>query len=246
MLASRAALRKLRALAPRPTAAAPRPRRAMAAAAAASAPPPPAPLLSGEVFFLDSFALRQWEDSAYSGTRLACDRAALLARIHALHAAGAAPLVGGYAPFCKHLFVPNEVGATVGALEITEANAHLLRSGYLRRRPEELAVLARWFPAAAVTPPPAAWLDVILYSREQLEKERAAMPDAKGALPPLPAAPWGIISIKAQAEGYETPMSPITAMRNSLGREEGGSGVPIDRAAYEAAVAYWEQHAVIA
>ena len=38
-------------------------------------------------------------------------------------------------------------------------------------------------------------------------------------------------------------MQPITIMRNSLGREEGGSGVPIDRRAYEESVAYWDKHA---
>ena len=41
------------------------------------------------------------------------------------------------------------------------------------------------------------------------------------------------------------PMAPITIMRNSLGRAEGGSGVPLDAAAYEASVAYWEKHAAI-
>lgn len=35
-----------------------------------------------------------------------------------------------------------------------------------------------------------------------------------------------------QMEPYETPMQPITMMRNALGREEGGSGVPVDRDAY--------------
>ena len=57
--------------------------------------------------------------------------------------------------------------------------------------------------------------------------------------------PWGIISIKAQAEGFETPMQPITMLRNALGRGEGGSGVPLDREQYEAATAYWSQHAAI-
>lgn len=61
----------------------------------------------------------------------------------------------------------------------------------------------------------------------------------------LPDAPWGIISIKAQDEDHETPMQPITMMRNALGREEGGSGVPLDRQQYEAAVAYWDSHAAI-
>ena len=31
-------------------------------------------------------------------------------------------------------------------------------------------------------------------------------------------APWGIISVKAQDEDYETPMQPVTIMRNSLVR----------------------------
>jgi hypothetical protein len=40
-------------------------------------------------------------------------------------------------------------------------------------------------------------------------------------------------------------MSPITAMRNALSKSEGGSGVPLDRAAYQAAVAFWSEHAMI-
>ena len=61
----------------------------------------------------------------------------------------------------------------------------------------------------------------------------------------LPPAPWGIISVKAQDEDYETPMQPITMMRNALGKEEGGSGVSLKREAYEQSVAYWETHAPI-
>lgn len=71
------------------------------------------------------------------------EKGEFVAKVHELHASGSAPLVDGYAPFCKHLFVPNFVGAKVGALRITPKNRRLLRSGYTRRRPEELAVLAR-------------------------------------------------------------------------------------------------------
>lgn len=119
-------------------------------------------------------------------------------------------------------------------------------------------LLPRWFPEAAAQPvPEAKFLDVILYSREQLVKEYEAMPSKAGggggggggdgaqAEAVLPHVPWGIISIKAQDEPHETPMQPITIMRNSLGREEGGSGVPLDRAAYAASVAYWQHHAPI-
>lgn len=97
----------------------------------------------------------------------------------------------------------------------------------------------RWVPAKRVTVPEAKMLDVILYSREQITKEREALPDKAGADVALPDAPWGIISIKAQDEDHETPMQPITMMRNALGRDEGGSGVPLDRAKYDASVEYW-------
>ena len=33
---------------------------------------------------------------------------------------------------------------------------------------------------------------------------------------------WGIVSIKPQSVDFETPMNPITIMRNALGVEEGG------------------------
>lgn len=96
---------------------------------------------------------------------------------------------------------------------------------------------------------PAKFLDVILYSREQLEKERAAMPSKEDQACPLPPAgtgpQWGIISLKAQDENHETPMQPITAMRNALGRDQGGSGVPLDKAKYDEAVEYWRERAAI-
>lgn len=77
--------------------------------------------------------------------------------------------------------------------------------------------------------------------------------------------PWGIIGIKGQDEDYETPMAPITMLRNALGREEGGSGVPVDKDAYaryahdtqclaidhvltgvdHRSVEYWQHHAII-
>jgi hypothetical protein len=44
---------------------------------------------------------------------------------------------------------------------------------------------------------------------------------------------------------HETPMQPITALRNALGQAEGGSGVPVDRVKYAQAVAFWERHAPV-
>lgn len=80
--------------------------------------------------------------------------------------------------------------------------------------------MRRWFPAVEVTVPEAKFLDVILYSREQLVKEYEAMP-GKGDPTSLPAAPWGIISIKAQDENYETPMqvTPTSTPRFCLRKQ---------------------------
>jgi hypothetical protein len=37
-------------------------------------------------------------------------------------------------------------------------------------------------------------------------------------------------------------MAPITMMRNALGKEEGGSGVPLDREKYQESVEFWKTH----
>ena len=202
-------------------------------------------LLHGETFWLDSFALRQWDDPNYGGSRMTCDKQVLLMKAEAFIRDGG-ELAEGYAPFCKHIFIPNDFSnARVGSIKISESNRLKLKSGYTKRRPEELAVLTRWFISSDVEAPVAQWLDLILYSRDQLVKEYDAMPQGKGNSSSLPNCPWGIISIKAQDEPYETPMQPITMLRNSLGKEEGGSGVRINREAYAASVRYWEEHATI-
>lgn len=62
----------------------------------------------------------------------------------------------------------------------------------------------RYFPKEQVAPRPATYLDIILYSREQIRKENADMgnPDR----PEQEDSPWGIISVKAQDVAHELPM----------------------------------------
>jgi len=199
-------------------------------------------------FNLDPFAMRQFDDPNYTGTRIDHDKTGFAAKINELYDSGDYPLVDGYAPFCKHIFVPNITPAQLNVLPITKENEHLLRSGYEARTEQELEVLVRWFPVDAVPRPPVAkYLDIILYSREQINKEVAAMPDKATAMGRDEhddgGSPWGIISVKAQDVDYELPMQPITMMRNTLGKEEGGSGVPMDRERYTASVAFWSGHA---
>ncbi|MFP1633614.1 DUF3228 family protein [Zhengella sp. ZM62] len=187
---------------------------------------------------MTGFALRQWQENAGAKriTGLPPDR--LVALANAAVARGA-PLVGGYAPFCKHLFLDNPSPTRCSFAPITEGNRHCLVSGYQARREGELPVLERWLEG--VEAPVARWLDVILYSKAQLDAEAADGPDDEA----VPECEWGIVSVIGTLEPTEPPMPPITQMRNSLGRAEGGSGVAIDRAAYARAVDFWERHATI-
>jgi hypothetical protein len=189
---------------------------------------------------IDQFCFRQFDDPGYSGTRIAMSKADFAARANAHLEAHPGCLAEGYAPFCKHIFMENCVGATLPYAELTDELQPLVSSAYEARNERELAVLSRWIPASAVQPKVATYLDVILYSREQIRKENAAMSEAD-----VSDAPWGIISVKAQDVPHEILMNPITMMRNALGVEHGGSGVELDREKYAASVDFWQKHVVL-
>ncbi|MCP5328674.1 MAG: DUF3228 family protein [Sinobacteraceae bacterium] len=136
----------------------------------------------------------------------------------------------GYAPFCVLHVHRNWTPTRCLTIPVTDTNRHLLRSGYEARTRGELPVLVRWFED--IEPPVADYLIPILYSRDQLAREGSPID-----------ADWGIVGCMYSSEPLEIPMAPITMMRNALGVSEGGSGVPLDRAAYDRSVEYWSGHA---
>ena len=115
-------------------------------------------------------------------------------------------------------------------MPVTDANRHLLCSAYEARNRAELPVLVRWFEGLQA--PVADYLIAILYSREQLLQEGSPID-----------ADWGVVGCLYTDAPAEMPMAPITMMRNALGVAEGGSGVPLDAAAYRRSVEYWSSHA---
>ena len=183
---------------------------------------------------ITDFALRNWQEGASTLMR-GISPEELVARCNA----AGGPLVDGYAPFCKHLFLKNDTATRAAFAPITDESRRLLRSGYLARRDGERAVLERWFEGLEA--PRAEWLDVILYSHDQLVAEARDYPDEQ----PVPDCDWGIVSIIGVLEPSEPPMPPITQMRNALGRGEGGSGVPLDTDAYDRAADFWDRHAAV-
>ena len=141
-----------------------------------------------------------------------------------------AAVLDGYAPFCKLHAHRNWTSTRCSVLAIDDGNRHLLRSAYEARSRDELPVLVRWFEG--IEPPVAAYLLPILYSRDQLAKEGTPID-----------ADWGVVGCLYTMAPEEMPMAPITMMRNALGTQEGGSGVPLDRDAYRRSVAFWSAHA---
>lgn len=197
---------------------------------------------SGKLFAMDAFAIRQFNNPLYTGTHVSYDVEMFEDTINNEFHSKKLSLVDGYAPFCKHVFIKNFADVTCGYAEITEQNKHLIRSCYESRKEDELAVLIQFLDRDECPPPVATYLDIILYSREQVIKENISM----GVTPPdVNSPPWRIISVKGQLCDYELPMQPITIMRNALGTAEGGSGVPLDRSKYTESVAFWTNHVAI-
>jgi hypothetical protein len=210
---------------------------------------------------VDPFAFRQFVEhkscESYSGTVFNCTISSFEEEVNRCYdqAGGETTLVPGYASFCKHIFIKNTLdrNATVNVLEITSENESCLRSVYEARSEQELPVLSRYFPKDLVLSPtlpslPAAsYIDCILYSREQITIENAAMTKAgegEGASS-ASSSSWGIVSIKAQNCDTELPMQPITAMRNALGKNYGGSGRELKIDDYTESVKYWSKYAIV-
>ena len=147
-----------------------------------------------------------------------------------LNAEAPVRVIEGYAPFCTLHVHRNWTSTKCSVIAIDDGNRHMLRSAYEARTPAELPVLVRWFEG--LEPPVAAYLVPILYDRAQMAKEGTPID-----------SDWGIVGCLYTLQPDEIPMVPITMLRNALGVEEGGSGVPVDRDAYARSVAFWSAHA---
>lgn len=183
--------------------------------------------------YVGPFVRRQF-DKSFAGTKLLdCSPEQFEQAVNELLSSGHV-LTDGYAPFCKHIFACNWTSARQGALAITAENAKFLRSGYKSRTPQELPVLERWFEGVEV--PVAGWLDIILYTAEQIRVEGDDVPEGYDC---------EVLAILGLDRPEEPPMPPITAMRNALGTSEGGSGLPLDREYYAKCVDYWSRYATV-
>ena len=123
---------------------------------------------------MDDFAIRQFNNPEYTGTGITYDVNKFEEMVNSFYTSED-QLKEGYAPFCKHLFVPNFANVKCGYVEKTPENIPLIESGYESRKEGELAVLVEYIPRSKMPAVDATHLDIILYSREQITKENIAM-----------------------------------------------------------------------
>ena len=146
----------------------------------------------------------------------------------------------GAESFQRYIYIKPEVINYIGKSNIAriDHNQHVtLYTEYTKRDNEvvdELHYLHRYFNAQEVEGAPVKCIAVILYSREQLKEEGLEI-----------EAEWGLVTAQAEPEEFVSPMTPVTILRNALGKEFGGNGVPINREYYDHAVLFWNEWAIV-
>lgn len=183
---------------------------------------------------ISQFVIRQTKDD-FVGTKVTAEKLEKLRSMAEQKLNINVDVSEGYAPFCKVVTV-RDMALKCPIIEITEENEPLLRTRYRNRNEDkELAYLSRHFPKGSVKLIRAHHISVILYTREQLEKEGDA----------VTGSDYDIICINAEAENMDSPMTPVTIVRNALGTEYGGSDFPVDKEKHAESVAYWERYAMV-
>ena len=199
-----------------------------------------------KALILDQFSYRSF-DKSRNTNYINMDKQEFLDNVNNLYKSETM-LVDGYAPFCKHLFVQNFVkGLKPCHIEINKETEKLIISKYDSRQKNELPVLIRYIDLNLIDREKiedAKYLDLILYSKEQIISEMTEMKSEEKEIEEMKNKDfdWGIISIKPLNVNHELPFVPMTIMRNALGKNEGGSGVPIDRKKYLEGVEFWSKN----
>jgi len=101
----------------------------------------------------------------------------------------------------------------------------------------------RWFPSYAVNATKAGFLDIVLYTPEQMGNEATAM--RKPPPEDMDTTLFYVVKVKPQDQPDEQYMEVSCVHRNAAGMQFGGSGVPVDPEYLSAAESFWENRAVV-
>lgn len=184
---------------------------------------------------LSKFAQRQLSPK-YNGTRVSLEE--LKKIINLAYSEGKIFL--GYADFCKTISIcnilpsgkirfPKLMCSTIDRTQAFKKQGRLC-TRYEARHEGELPVLVEWVEGVEIVPAP--YIHLVVYGSEQMKLEGEETQDYD----------YLIVSIQTgQLEKIE-PMKPITAMRNVLGIEFGGSGIALDEQAYQESIHFWQKY----
>lgn len=140
----------------------------------------------------------------------------------------------GYADFV-HIVSVNEPDILCNIAKITPQNEKLLKTEMTKRREGEEEYEHRFFESKDVKGIPSHHVDIILYTKEQLDKEGEKNTGSD----------FDIISINAEISEKGAPIAPVTMRRNIKGPASGGSGHQHTEEEIGESEKFWEQHALI-
>jgi len=139
----------------------------------------------------------------------------------------------GYADYVRIVSI-KDPKITCPIAKITPENKKFLKSKMTKRREGEEEYKETYFESKDVKGIPSHHVDIILYSREQLEKEKEKNTGSD----------FDIISVNAEISGKGAPITPETMRRNIKGPEFGGSGFQHTKEEISHSEKFWNEHAL--
>lgn len=119
--------------------------------------------------------------------------------------------------------------------KVTPENKNFLKTEKTKRREGEEEYEHNYFDSKDVKGIPSHHVDLILYTKEQLEKEKEKHSGAD----------FDLISVNAEISEKGAPIAPETMRRNIKGPESGGSGHQHTEKEISHSEDFWKDHALI-
>lgn len=140
----------------------------------------------------------------------------------------------GYAPFVRIVSI-RDPKILCSIAKIIPENKKFLKTEKTKRREGEEEYEHHFFEAKNIKGMPSHHVNLILYTREQLEKEKEKNTGSD----------FDLISVNAEMSEKGAPLTPETMRRNIKGPEAGGSGHQHTEQEISHAEGFWDNHALI-
>jgi len=181
---------------------------------------------------INDFAKRQIS-SSFVGTKVTAEQLEEL-RAKAAQAVNRGQDKEGYAKFVRIAEI-KDPKILCPVAEITPENKRFLKTEKTKRREDEEEYEHSYFDSKDVEGMPSHHVDVIMYTREQLEKEGEKHTGND----------LDVISVNARISAEGDPMTPETMRRNIKGPAFGGSGFQHTQEEISRSEKFWNGHALI-